>query len=218
MKEEVLKFLGCQAETSVNEYTNELIDKAIDEIRALSDFKYVYGHFDRVQDFMNENSSYRAYLSDSTEYLLCATTLGIAVDRRLKRLQVEDMARAVVFDAVANVYLEHLADEFERTLDFPSLGFRFCPGYGGTAISDNRKIAELIHAKRIGITFLDSGLMLPLKSMVGIVKIGSRMHKTCGDCVAAASCAYRKRGVTCYSAESVGRGGCHQTKDLNSTK
>lgn len=218
MKEEVLKFLGCQAETSVDEYTNELIDKVIDEIRALSDFKYVYGYFDCVQDFMTENSSYRAYLSGATEYLLCATTLGIAVDRRLKRLQVEDMAQAVVFDAVANVYLERLADEFERTLDFPSLGFRFCPGYGGTAISDNRKIAELIHAERIGITFLDSGLMLPLKSMVGIVKIGSRTRKTCDNCVAAASCAYRKRGVTCYSAEPVGRGGCRQTKDRNSTK
>ncbi len=198
MKEEVLKFLGCQSEIKLDEYTNLLVDKALEEIKVLSDFKYVYGHFAEIQDFMAENAAYRNYLSGATEYLLCATTLGVAVDRRLKRLQLENMASAVVFDAVANVYLERLADEFERTLDFPSLGFRFCPGYGGTAISDNRKIAELIHAERIGITFLDSGLMLPLKSMVGIVKIGSTVRKTCDGCVAAASCAYRKRGVTCY--------------------
>lgn len=208
MKEEVLKFLGCQAETLVDEYTNLLIDKALNEIRALSDFKYVYGHFDYVQDFMAENPSYLAYLSGATEYLLCATTLGIAVDRRLKRLQVEDMAQAVVFDAVANVYLENMADDFERQLDYPSLGFRFCPGYGGTSIDDNRKIAELLQAERIGISFLDSGLILPLKSMVGIVKIGSEVRKTCDACVAAASCAYQKRGVTCYSLAPSGRGGC----------
>lgn len=207
MKREILKLLGYQSDTPLDEYTDILIDKALKEVEALSDFKYIYACFDQPCDFLLQNAAYRDYLSGASEYLLCATTLGIAVDRRLKRLQVENMSMAVVFDAVASVYLERLADDFERQLNYPSLGFRFCPGYGGTSIGDNRTIAELLQADRIGISFLDSGLMLPMKSMVGVVKIGSESRKTCDACVAAASCAYRKRGVTCYPLAPSGQDG-----------
>ena len=116
----------------------------------------------------------------------------------MKRLQMEDMAYAVVFDATAGVWIERKADEFEKTLPYPSLGFRFCPGYQGTPLEDNIKIANLVKANKIGISFLNSGLMIPMKSMTGIVRIGGDGRKSCKGCVAAEACAYRRRGTTCY--------------------
>lgn len=199
MKDEILKLLGYQPNSTIDNHIGLLIDKALCEAELLSDFRYVYAFYEIPQPFMLENQSYVDYLEDAEGYLLCASTLGMAVDKRLKRLQLQDMAYAVVFDATANVLLESKADEYEKQLPFPQLGFRFCPGYAHTSINDNKLIHDLLHAEKIGITFLDSGLMLPLKSMVGIVKIGGAKRKSCENCVAAPACQYKKRGTTCYS-------------------
>jgi hypothetical protein len=199
MRVEILKYLGYQQNATVDAQTESLIDRALLEVEKLSEFKYVHAFYDYPQDFMLKHQAYMDYLKGSDGYLLCATTIGIAVDRRLKRLQMEDMAYAVVFDATAGVYVEHLADEYEKKLPYNSLGFRFCPGYAGTPLEDNEKIAALVKANKIGISFLDSGLMLPMKSMTGIVRIGGESRKSCKDCVAFSACAYRKRGETCYS-------------------
>ena len=199
MKAQILKFLGYAEGVELETHTLELMDKALLEVEQLSEFKYVYASYDYPQDFMLDNQSYMDYLQGSEGYLLCATTLGIAVDRRLKRLQMEDMAYAVVFDATAGVYVEHKADEFEKTLPYKSLGYRFCPGYAGTPLEDNAKIATLVKANKIGISFLDSGLMLPMKSMTGIVRIGGESRKSCKGCIALPACTFRKRGETCYN-------------------
>lgn len=198
MRAEIRKYLGYLQNAIADDHTEQLIDKAIEEVERLSEFRYIYASYDYPQDFMLESQAYMDYLKGSKGYLLCATTIGIAVDRRLKRLQMEDMAYAVVFDATAGVYIEYKADEFEKKLPYNTLGFRFCPGYAGTPLTDNVQIANLVKAHKIGISFLDSGLMLPMKSMTGIVRIGGMGRKSCQNCVAAAACPYRKRGITCY--------------------
>ena len=217
MKREILKYLGYTVDepttpvetmctsslqqtkgTVVDEHTEHLIDRALREVEELAEFKYVYASYDYPQAFMLAHPAYMEYLHGSVGYLLCATTIGIAVDRRLKRLQMEDMAYAVVFDATAGVWIERKADEYEKALPYPSLGFRFCPGYQGTPLEDNLQIARLVKANKIGISFLNSGLMIPMKSMTGIVRIGGDGRKSCKECVAAEACAYRRRGTTCY--------------------
>ena len=218
MKREILKYLGYTVDepttpvetfqetslqqsgkTVVDEHTEQLIDRALREVEELAEFKYVYASYDYPQEFMLAHPAYMEYLHGSEGYLLCACTIGIGVDRRLKRLQMEEMAYAVVFDAAAGAYVERKADEFEKSLPYPTLGFRFCPGYQGTPLEDNLQIARLVKANKIGISFLDSGLMIPMKSMTGIVRIGGEGRKSCAGCVAAEACPYRRRGTTCYS-------------------
>jgi len=197
MKSEILKYLGCKATNAVDEYTNSLIDKALREVEQQSNFKYIYEKFDEPLAFMNDISGYKDYLEDSP-FLLCATTLGVQVDRYLQRLQLKDMAYATIFDAAASIFLEAKADEFEKNLEFGNRGFRFCPGYSGTSFLDNQEIAKILKAEKIGITFLESGLMVPLKSMVGIIKIGNNVKKSCDGCVAKGNCGFRKNGTYCY--------------------
>ena len=200
MRDEILKYLGYQKGAAVDNSTEVLINRALQELEELSEFKYVYASYDYPQNFMLAHPAYMEYLHGSEGYLLCACTVGIGVDRRLKRLQMEDMAYAVVFDAAAGVYVEHKADEFEKSLPYPNLGFRFCPGYQGTPLEDNLQIARLVKANKIGISFLDSGLMIPMKSMTGIVRIGGKGRKSCKGCVVAEACAHRRRGTTCYKS------------------
>ena len=184
MREAVLRYLGFQSDATVDELTEHLIDRALREVEELAEFKYVYASYDYPQEFMLAHPAYMEYLHGSEGYLLCACTIGIGVDRRLKRLQMEEMAYAVVFDAAAGAYVECKADEYEKSLPFPLLGFRFCPGYQGTPLEDNLCIASLVKANKIGISFLDSGLMIPMKSMTGIVRIGGEGRKSCAGCVA----------------------------------
>lgn len=199
MKRQILKHLGFAGAAEPDDFTLELLDKAIVDVEELLDFHYIYSYHTEYQSFINNNTAYTEYLKGAEAYLLCATTLGLAVDKRLKRLQMEDMSYAVVFDAAASVILEVKADAFERTLPYKNMGFRFCPGYGGTSIIDNKEIAQLLHAERIGISFLESGLMIPLKSMTGIVKIGGEKRpKNCDACPVFVSCQYRRVGKRCY--------------------
>ena len=191
-------YLGLPENVTPDADLSHAVEEARQEVEKIANFQYLYSQFIEYQDFINNNSAYTDYLAGADSYLLCATTLGIQVDQRLKRLQLENMQRAVVFDAVASAFLELRADEFEAALPFPKLGFRFCPGYGGTSITDNREIARLLHADRIGISFLDSGLMVPGKSMVGLIRVGAGTRKSCENCVTGGDCAFRRRGTTCY--------------------
>lgn len=196
----IVHYLGYPPDVMVENDILRRIEHAVQEVEELSGFHYLYAHFTEPMPFMLANPAYMEHLSGADGYLLCATTLGAQVDRHLKRLQLTDMTNAVVFDAAASAYLEQRADEFERELPYEHMGFRFCPGYGGTSLEDSREIALRLRAERIGITFLDSGLMVPLKSMMGIVKIGgSENRKSCSDCVVRQGCAFRAHGTKCYA-------------------
>lgn len=197
MFEAVLRYLRYTPGAAVGETIRQRVELALAEVEDLSNFKYIYAHYKEPMEFMKQ-TEYQEYLSGAEGYLLCATTLGVQVDRRIKRLQMSDMSDALIFDAAASAYLECRANDFEASLPFENLGFRFCPGYGGTSLQDNRIIAEQLQASQIGITFLDSNLMVPMKSMLGIVRLGGRSEKNCARCTARENCAYRKNGTRCY--------------------
>ena len=98
MKREILKYLGYtfdeptipvetfpetslqqSGKTIVDEHTEQLIDRALREVEELAEFKYVYASYDYPQEFMLAHPAYMEYLHGSDGYLLCATTIGIAV-------------------------------------------------------------------------------------------------------------------------------------------
>ncbi len=197
---DLFRYLGYPASVEPDEETRNLAQKALQEVTACAHFRYLYASYREPFDFML-HEGYQHYLAGSTSFLLCATTIGVEVDRQLKRLQVTDMRYAVIFDAAASVYLEHQADAYEQTLPFRPLDFRFCPGYGNTPLTDNRRIADLLKAHTIGISFLDSGLMVPLKSMVGIIRVGIPDRKSCRDCLLLSHCPFRQRNERCYGKE-----------------
>lgn len=198
MEKLVLKQLGYPDDATADALVLAQVRRALQDVEQQANFQYVYASYNESLEFLS-NEGYQQYMAGADGFLLCATTLGVQVDKFLKRLQMTDMSYAVIFDAAASVFLENAADKFESTLPFSNLGYRFCPGYTGTPLQDNRSIAELLHAQRIGITFLDSGLMVPMKSMVGIIRIGGTSRKSCAGCIASSNCTFRQRGTTCWS-------------------
>ena len=192
----VYSYLGYRNLTK-DEKIDKLIEESLEEIEKISSFQYIYQEFDYLLDFLN-HKTYLEYLNGSKSYYLAAMTLGVSIDKRLKYYEKVDLTRMFVFDATASAYLEYKSDEFEKTLG-ENLGYRFCPGYQGTDLKDIRTIYDILKASKIGITLLDSNLMVPQKSMIGIVGINTSKKRSCKDCFLIEHCDYRKEGVRCYT-------------------
>ena len=194
----ICNYLGY-GKAEPDENVRRLISECLAELEKIHGFKYQYKIFDRVPAFL-EKEPYSSFLNGCSAVILCVCTLGAEVDRKIKYLERADMRKSLVFDACASAYLERLADEFEMSLG-KNLTYRFCPGYGGSDISDIKYIFDLLKPEKIGVTLLGSTLMLPQKSMAGIIGVGKTAKKTCDGCINASSCAYRKEGATCYGSE-----------------
>ena len=135
-----------------------------------------------------------------------AVTLGSDVDRLIARVQKEDMADAVVLDALASAEVEHMCDYEECLLtgqisstDF--LTMRFSPGYGDVPLEVSDNILDALQAKKdLGINITKSFMLVPVKSITAIVGISDRKEfrgKSCEFCTITEFCKYRKRGEFC---------------------
>ena len=176
---------------------DELIKTCIDEVISLSQFKYIYEEFDTKLDFINNSEAYSKFLSGTNKYYLVLMTLGKRIDDRIKYYSKIDLTKMYVFDSASSAYLEYMSDLYEEGFEKPRT-YRFSPGYQGTTTSDLREIFKYLKPEKIGVTLLESNLMLPQKTMCGIIGFGVEKEKRCGDCVIKSKCLYLKEGRTCY--------------------
>lgn len=190
-----LGFKGVQPDGGVD----CLISECLTELEKSAQFAYRYKFFEKFPAFLSKEP-YASFLDGCTGVMLSVATLGAEVDKRIKYFGRTDMAKSVVLDACASAYLERLADEYEKSLG-GNLTYRFCPGYGGSDISDIKYIFGLIQPEKIGVSLLDSNLMLPQKTMAGIVGVGKSAKKSCTGCFLMEHCEYRKEGARCYGSE-----------------
>ena len=195
MKEEILRYLGYK-NNDCDESISNLIDDCLKELDAISNFSYVYLRSNEAYDFLNKKD-YINLLEGSTEFILCATTLGYDVDKKIKYYLATNKLRALVLDACASVYLVDKADKFEKEFG-ENRTFRFCPGYENTPLSDNKIILELLKDVKPKVTTLDSLMLSPNKSMVGIIGIGVKKEKNCNTCMFNNRCSYRKENSLCF--------------------
>ena len=112
-------------------------------------------------------------LDGAREAYLLAVTLGIEVDRYLKRLSVSGGAGHYIADGVASALAEALCDLANGELmRGATLTGRFSPGYGDVPLDIQGAILSLMSARELlGITLTDSNLMIPTKSITAIVGI-----------------------------------------------
>ena len=167
LKKKAYVYTGCRADRP-DEKIYSMCDRAIEELDKIAQFQYQYVRFDAIIDELDKEP-YRKFLQGAPWYYLAAMTLGETVDRRVHQLSVTDMAYMVVFNAVAAAYLECMADEFEEKNLSGGPFFRFCPGYGGSSVTDLFLLKKYLPVEKIHIQVMDSGMLLPEKSMIGIV-------------------------------------------------
>ena len=198
LTERIYAYLGFHSVEKSGE-TDAAISTCLDELKEIAHFRYKYKFFNTPPEFLKKEP-YTTYLRGSSGVIVSVMTLGGEVDARIKFLGRTHAAKALVFDACASAYLEHLSDEYEKTLG-ENLSYRFCPGYGGSSVEDLKYIFKILSPEKIGVTLSDANYMLPSKSMAGVIAVGGALQKTCGSCIVADNCKYLKGGVKCYGSE-----------------
>ena len=131
-------------------------------------------------------------LRGSEAYALFVCTAGMDYEAYQQRLKAEgDMVRVFIADALGSVIAEKCADQMENSLQLSidKLGWhhtnRFSPGYCGWRVSEQQRLFPLFDGHTCGITLTDSSLMVPIKSVSGIIGLGREVRKldyTCGLC------------------------------------
>jgi hypothetical protein len=131
-------------------------------------------------------------LRGSEAYALFICTSGLEFEAYQHQLKEQgDIVRVFIADALGSVIAEKCADQMEKALQesIDKLGWkhtnRFSPGYCGWHVSQQQLLFPLFQGHTCGVKLTDSSLMVPIKSVSGIIGLGEKVHKleyTCGLC------------------------------------
>lgn len=139
-------------------------------------------------------------LSGAEAYALFICTSGASYEAYQRQLTAQgDMVRVFIADALGSVIAERCADCMEQALQesVNKLGWhhtnRFSPGYCGWPVSEQQLLFAVFRKTSsddeanttCGVSLTDSSLMIPIKSVSGIIGLGRNVRKldyTCGLC------------------------------------
>lgn len=215
--DEVSRYLGSKGK-KLDDKTLQDIQVATIQLRPQVQYKYQYKVFDLTKhdDYIQVNSTnlklegkaIKSLLKDCDSCILLAVTLGQNVESLLRRLQITNLAQAVITDFCASSMIENLCsqinDELSETYKAKALFLtdRFSPGYADLPLDVQLKFCEVLDtAKKMGLNVTSSGLMIPRKSITAIIGIAKNPQKMkikgCKYCDFYKDCEYRKGGKVC---------------------
>jgi len=128
---------------------------------------------------------------------LFVCTIGSGMENWSKQLLIDgDAAMAYLVDSIASLTVESVTNllhdfiENEMMKNGLKITNRYSPGYCNWSVSEQHLLFSLLPQNFCGITLTDSALMLPIKSVSGVIGIGPKVKKkeylcdTCGvkDC------------------------------------
>lgn len=137
-----------------------------------------------------------------------AVTIGMGIERELRRLSLTDSVAQVIFDSCGSTIVERAADAAEASLMARArerglyTNSRFSPGYGDLPMSTQPALLSALNAqRRLGVTLTSTLLMTPTKSVSALVGMFDRPqpsgHHSCKGCLCFDFCNIRPTGRTC---------------------
>ena len=214
-KKEAMRYLGIKGEPDSG--TNELLDICEKELLKSASPKFLFRIFEisdnRADGIRLENCSLilpgrdiKTLLQGCKKAVLMCATLGGGADALIRKMQITDMAKAVITDALASAFIEQVCDYAEGEIKKSAVGFsltdRFSPGYGDLPIGLQKDFLSVLEAqKKIGLCATDNMLLTPKKSVTAIIGLSEEKrtttHRSCDECDLKNSCRYRKDNVYC---------------------
>ena len=182
----VLLRLGYRRPAQVPERTARLIEEIMEQGRALLRPRAIYGTFDATTpepevtviagSLRARSRSLHERLHGCSRAVVFAATIGGEVETWCQGLMGEgQMARGLLADAYASSAAIALGLEVEtlaaRALSEEGLAAtrRHAPGYSDWSLEGQVPLHALLDASRIGIRLTEDHLMLPAKSISGVI-------------------------------------------------
>lgn len=211
-KEEIYRYM--RSRVGVDRKIDRMIDECLEEVREYSRFKYVYrtGEIDSLQPDITftessirlPGNSIRKHVRGARTLIFFAVSLGVEIHRRIDYHGKTDLLRGFILDACATAFVEACCDELHERIraEAEEKGFyltsRFSPGYGDLPLSVQPSILSYLNAfRRIGLYVSDSFILLPRKSVTGIMGLGEEKKEIKSGCTACrmfGSCPFSREG------------------------
>jgi hypothetical protein len=143
-------------------------------------------------------------LSGCDEAVVFASTVGIEIDRLIKRYEKADMSKAVWLQAIGAERIETLCNMFCKDIENEEIKNgkftkpRFSAGYGDLDLSLQKDIFRALNcSKLIGISLAESLIMSPSKSVTAIMGLSKSECTPSEDCeyCEKENCRFRKEKI-----------------------
>lgn len=177
-KKEVLRYMGA----SGDEALYALIEECISEVERDLSAKICYEEYaikieNETVDLgfcRVESKDLSKNLSGCKKAIVFAATVGIGVDRLIKKYSLLSPSKALCIGAIGNERVEALCDLLcsELASKYGKIRPRYSAGYGDLPLLLQKDIFNALSCtKNIGVSLGDSLLMTPEKSVTAIVGI-----------------------------------------------
>ena len=137
-------------------------------------------------------------MQEATSIAVFTVTLGAGYDKWMEDIKAEDnIMHEFVASSMGSILADSLTSELIEILHTSAkekglrLTNNYSPGYCGWHLSEQKLLFSLLPDGISGITLTDSCLMLPIKSVSGIVGVGEKAIKRpygCAVCNMKAQC------------------------------
>ena len=209
-RKEALRYLGYRQsiEGDLTEI-NSALDHCIEVLQKTAVPRHIVkrlpltieNHTITIGDMVIHSKNLENNLKGCHAVYLFAATIGIEVDRLIKRTELTKMSDAVIYQAAGAAMIEAYCDEVNEELNQEAyknnefLKPRFSPGYGDLALDHQKDFMRILQMDKIGISLLESLLMVPSKSVTAVIGV-SRLPRNCTvqgcEVCAKRDCAYRR--------------------------
>ena len=144
-------------------------------------------------------------IKKSEKAALFVATIGAGMEKWSKQLLVEgDPVMGYLVDTIASITVEnvtnYLHDNIGREMSKNEFNItnRYSPGYCNWSVSEQQLLFSLLPPNFCGISLTQSSLMIPIKSVSGVIGIGKKVKRKeylCDKC-GFKDCTYRSSRVS----------------------
>ncbi len=209
-KKKIAQSMGY-GESTIPEYFSDIIDSVLIRLpemctivagyRIVSVAAEIYRSDGLLVDgtFYTMQSRITSHLRKAEKAALFVCTIGEAMDDWAASLfSMGDGVTGHFVDTIASLIVENAADYLHRYIKEQVLSHslrvtnRYSPGYCGWSVAEQHLLFASIPAKSCGVTLTESALMIPKKSVSGIIGIGTAVNEEdyfCNQC-RNSSCSY----------------------------
>ena len=199
-KKNVLKGLGMKY-SDADEYLLQLIDQLLQQCHELVKPKTCYSiiadpqfYLEKKQlqlkDILFETGKVVTNsLRKSENIAVFVCTIGPKVEQLAKQLMNEgNSLEGYIVDLIGSEFAEAVADYLHNQLETKAqetgkgVTNRFSPGYCNWPVVQQHKLFLLLETKNCGITLTSSALMIPVKSVSGIIGMGKGVKRAAYKC------------------------------------
>jgi hypothetical protein len=199
---------GTQGLEDFTDVFNEIIEEGRNFIQTRGGYVVI----DKIECIENDIRIDDTYLEtgriisrqmrDAEKAVIFACTAGNGVREKYDRyISEKDPLKAFFTDTLGSLAVEKamdiIHDSIQTTFSVRGLHCtnRYSPGYCGWSVGEQQKLWKFLPEKYCGISLTDSSLMLPIKSVSGIIGLGKKLRKnpySCSICDLN-NCIYRRK-------------------------